>query len=149
MKFCEAASINHQLTVAYTPQHNGVLERKNQTVMEMARFMIIEKCLPKYFWVETVNTVVYLLNRLTTRSVKGMTPYEAWFGLKPSAKHLKVFGSVCYFHVPAVKRSKLDEKAELGILLDYAADSKGYRVYNMETKKITVSRDLEIDETAF
>ncbi|GKU93722.1 hypothetical protein SLEP1_g7290 [Rubroshorea leprosula] len=147
--FCEEHAINHQLTVKYTPQQNGVSERKNRTVMEMARSMLFEKNLPKKFWAEAVHTVVYLLNGLPTRAVEGKTPIEAWFGLKPSAYHLKVFGSICYMHVPATRRTKLDEKVEMGILVGYAAQSKGYRIYNLQSQKMEVYRDVLVDEFAF
>jgi hypothetical protein len=69
--------------------------------------------------------------------------------VKPSAKHLKIFGSICYVHVVAAKRSKLDDKAEMGIFLGYAASSKGYRVYNLKTKQIVISRDIDVDENAY
>ncbi|RVW14603.1 Retrovirus-related Pol polyprotein from transposon RE1 [Vitis vinifera] len=105
--FCQEAGIVHQLTAPYSPQQNGVSERKNRTVMEMARCMLFEKKLPKLLWAEAVNTSVYLLNRLPTKSVQSKTPIEAWSGVKPSIKHLKVFGSFCYLHVPSVKRGSL------------------------------------------
>ncbi|KAL0387812.1 UNVERIFIED_CONTAM: Retrovirus-related Pol polyprotein from transposon TNT 1-94 [Sesamum radiatum] len=91
-KFCEEEGIEHQTTVSYNPQQNGVSERKNRTVMEMARSMLQEKHLPKAFWAEAVYTAVYLLNRCPTKAVQNMTPIEAWSGKKPSAKHLRVFG---------------------------------------------------------
>lgn len=81
--------------------------------------------MPKYFWAEAVNTAVYLLNRLPTRAAQGMTPFEAWKGIKLSARHLKVFSSVCYAHVPDVKRGKLDSKAKLCVLLGYIIVAKG------------------------
>ncbi|CAH9060927.1 unnamed protein product, partial [Cuscuta europaea] len=75
--------------------------------MEMARSMLAEKGMPKTFWAEAVYTSVYILNRCPTKAVLNKTPIEAWSGQKPSAKHLKVFGSICYIHVPSVKRHKL------------------------------------------
>ncbi|KAL0316378.1 UNVERIFIED_CONTAM: Retrovirus-related Pol polyprotein from transposon TNT 1-94 [Sesamum radiatum] len=113
-KFCEEEGIEHQTTVSYNPQQNGVSERKNRTVMEMARSMLQEKHLPKAFWAEAVYTAVYLLNRCPTKAVQNMTPIEAWSGKKPSAKHLRVFGSICYVHIPTEKRHKLEEKTEKG-----------------------------------
>ncbi|KAK4388734.1 Retrovirus-related Pol polyprotein from transposon TNT 1-94 [Sesamum angolense] len=89
-KFCEEEGIEHQTTVSYNPQQNGVSERKNRTVMEMARSMLQEKHLSKAFWAEAVYTAVYLLNRCPTKAVQNMTPIEAWSGKKPSAKHLRV-----------------------------------------------------------
>ncbi|KAK4408868.1 putative mitochondrial protein [Sesamum angolense] len=116
--------------------------------MEMARSMLQEKHLPKAFWAEAVYTAVYLLNRCPTKAVQNMTPIEAWSGKKPSAKHLRVFGSICYVHIPTEKRHKLGEKTEKGIFLGYNTQSKGYRIYNLKTKKLIISRDVEFDEDA-
>lgn len=130
-KFYEDEGIERQLTVAYTPQQNGVLERKNYTVMEMARSMLKEKGLPNTFWAEVVYTAVYLLNRCPTKAVWDKTPIEALSRKKPSAKHLRVFGSICYIHVPDKKRHKLEDKTVRGIFLGYNSQSKGCRVYNL------------------
>ncbi|KAL0423820.1 UNVERIFIED_CONTAM: Retrovirus-related Pol polyprotein from transposon TNT 1-94 [Sesamum radiatum] len=81
-----------------------------------------------------------------TKAVQNMTPIEAWSGKKPSAKHLRVFGSICYVHIPTEKRHKLEEKTEKGIFLGYSTQSKGYRIYNLKTKKLIISRDVEFDE---
>ena len=116
--------------------------------MEMARSMLKEKGLPNTFWAEAVYTAVYILNRCPTKSVKDKTPIEAWNGKKPSAKHLRVFGSICYIHIPDVKRHKLEDKTIRGIFLGYSNISKGYRVYNLQTKKLVISRDVEVDEYA-
>ena len=116
--------------------------------METARSMLMEKGLPKTFWAEAVSTAVYLLNRCPTKAVQDKTPVEAWSGRKPSAKHLRVFGCICYTHIPKEKRGKLDEKTEKGIFLGYSTQSKGYRVYNIRTKKLIISRDVEFDEDA-
>ncbi|KAL0349434.1 UNVERIFIED_CONTAM: Retrovirus-related Pol polyprotein from transposon TNT 1-94 [Sesamum angustifolium] len=102
--------------LSVNPQQNGVSERKNRTVMEMARSMLQEKHLPKAFWAEAVYTAVYLLNRCPTKAVQNMTPIEAWSGKKPSAKYLRVFGSIYYVHIPTEKRHKLEEKTEKGDL---------------------------------
>lgn len=86
-QFCEDEGVQHQLTFGYTPQQNGVSERKNKIVMEMARCMLQEKDLPKKFWA----TAVYIQNRGITKAVKGMTPLEAWSGHKPSVKHSEAY----------------------------------------------------------
>ena len=122
--FCEEAGIEHQLTAPYTPQQNGVNERENRTIMEMARCMMHEKGLPKRFWAEAANTAVFLLNRLPTKAMQGKTPFEAWYGYKPFVQNFKVFGCICFTHVPKVKRDKLDKKAEVGICIGYSTTSK-------------------------
>ncbi|GKA83570.1 retrovirus-related pol polyprotein from transposon TNT 1-94 [Tanacetum coccineum] len=94
--FCEHQGIHRVLTSPYTPEQNGIAERKNRTVMEMARSMLKEKKLPDNLWAEAVATVVYLLNLSPTKAVLNRTPFEAWRGVKPSIRHLKVFDCVAY-----------------------------------------------------
>lgn len=77
------------------------MERRNQTVVGMARTMMKAKGLPSFFWGETVTTAVYVLNRAFTRSVDGKTPYEAWHGKRPSVEHLRIFG--CVVHVKSAR----------------------------------------------
>ena len=144
--YCEEAGIEHQLTAPYTPEQNGVSERKNQTIMEMVRCMLHEKGLPKEYWAEAANTAVFLLNRLPTKAVDGKTPFEAWYGYKPFLKNLKVFGCLCFTYVPKIKRDKLDKKAEPGIFVGYSSVSKAYRVFQPHTKKILISRDVHFME---
>lgn len=95
-KICEQEGIQHQFTLPYSPQQNGVSERKNGTVMEMAWCLLFEKGLPKSFWAEAVNTSVYLLNLLPTKALNGKTPFEAWFERKPSMEQLRIFGCVLH-----------------------------------------------------
>ncbi|CAA0815238.1 Copper amine oxidase family protein [Striga hermonthica] len=147
-KFCEDEEVNHQLTVGYASEQNDVSERKNRTVQEMARTMLAAKNKPKEFWAEVVYTAVYLLNKCPTKLVQNKTPIEAWSGRKPSAQHLRVFGSICYVHIPKEKRHKLEEKSEKDIFLGYSSQSKGYRIYILKTGKLIISRDDEFDENA-
>ncbi|KAL0339561.1 UNVERIFIED_CONTAM: Retrovirus-related Pol polyprotein from transposon RE2 [Sesamum radiatum] len=125
-----------------------ILTKKEQNSHGDGKIDAAEKHLPKAFWAEAVYTAVYLLNRCPTKAVQNMTPIEAWSGKKPSAKHLRVFGSICYVHIPTEKRHKLEEKTEKGIFLGYSTQSKGYRIYNLKTKKLIISRDVEFDEDA-
>ncbi|XP_016690648.1 uncharacterized protein [Gossypium hirsutum] len=141
-RFCEEAGIEHQLTAPYTPQQNGVSERRNRLIMEMTRCMLHEKNLPKGFWGEVANTAVFLQNRISTKAVKDQTPFEAWYGYKPSLKFLRVFGCLCFTCIPQVKRDKLDKKAEAGIFVGYSTVSKAYRVFQPHTGRVIVSRDI-------
>ena len=146
LKYCEDNGIRRQLTVPRTPQQNGVAERKNRTILEMARSMLKSKKLPKEFWAEAVACAVYISNRSPTKSVLEKTPQEAWSGRKPGVSHLRVFGSIAHAHVPDEKRSKLDDKSEKYIFIGYDANSKGYKLYNPETKKTIISRNVIFDE---
>ncbi|CAA7045430.1 unnamed protein product [Microthlaspi erraticum] len=146
LKYCEDNDIRRQLTMPRTPQQNGVAERKNRTILEMARSMLKSKNLPKELWAEAVACAVYLSNRSPTRSVSGKTPQEARSGRKPGVSHLRVYGSISHAHVPDEKRSKLDNKSEKYIFIGYDANSKGYKLYNPETKKTIISRNVIFDE---
>ena len=88
--FCKEQGIRRQLTTAYTPQQNGVAERKNRTVMNMVRSMLSMRKVPKILWAEAVNWTFYILNRCPTVAVKDVTPQEAWNGIKPNVEHLRV-----------------------------------------------------------
>ncbi|CAL8132132.1 unnamed protein product [Prunus armeniaca] len=147
-KLCEVEGIQRQLSMAYTPQQNGVVERKNRTVVEMAKAMLHEKGLPYYLWAEAVHTAVYLLNRCPTKALGDKTPFEAYSGRKPGLAHLKIFGCLCYVHIPSEVRQKLDAKSTKSIFVGYAICEKGYRVYDPATKKILLSRDVVFDENA-
>ncbi|KAG8488949.1 hypothetical protein CXB51_016967 [Gossypium anomalum] len=145
-KFCDETGIKHQLTNTYTPQQNGVSERKNRSLMDMARCLMFERNLPKTFWAEAVNTAVYLQNRLPTKALAQKTLFEAWFGFKPSLAHLRVFGCICYAHIHIVKRDKLAKKAQPGILVGYSSVKKGYRILDPLSNKVLMSRDVVFDE---
>ena len=80
-----------------------MVERKNQTIVEMARCMIKEKSLPTSFWVEVVHTTIYILNRYSTQFLKDTTPYEACFGVQPNISHLQILGLSYFVHVPKEK----------------------------------------------
>ncbi|MCH92472.1 retrovirus-related pol polyprotein from transposon tnt 1-94 [Trifolium medium] len=146
-KFCIDQGIKRQLTTAYTPQQNGVSERKNRTIMNMVRCMLSDKNVPKKFWPENVKWAVYVLNRSPTMSVKNVTPEEAWSGMKPSVKHFKVFGCLAFVHIPDVQRKKLDNKSIKCVHLGVSEESKAYKLYSPIDKKIIISRDVVFDES--
>ena len=108
---CDKSGIKKQLAAPYTPQHNGVVERKNRTIMGLVRSMLKEKHLPFELWGEAVSTCVYVLNRSSTKGVKGHTPYEKWNGRKPNVSHLKIFSSVVFVKTTG-KLSKLEDRSK-------------------------------------
>ncbi|KAM1032295.1 hypothetical protein ACFX2I_035891 [Malus domestica] len=144
--FCDTEGIQRQLSLAYTPQQNGVVERKNRTVIEMAKSMLHDKEMPYYMWAEAVHTAVYILNRCPTKSLANITPFEAYSGRKPGIAHLKVFGSICYVHTPSELRHKLEAKSIKGVFVGYAKCEKGYRIFDPLSKRLILSRDVVIDE---
>lgn len=81
--YCDEAGIEHQFTAPYTPEQNGVSERRNRYVMEMARCMLHEKDFPKFLWAEAANTAVFIQNRLPSAALEEKTPLEFWYGYTP------------------------------------------------------------------
>jgi hypothetical protein len=144
--FCKESGIRKQFTTRYTPQQIGVAERKNRTIMEMARSMIKEKQLPNEYWAEAVACSVYILNRCPTKTVINKTPEEAWSKRKHNIAHLRVFGCVAYSLIPQELRKKLDDRGEKCIFVGYSEQSKAYKLYNRITKKLIISRDVEFVE---
>ncbi|MCO5568549.1 hypothetical protein L7F22_022248 [Adiantum nelumboides] len=145
--FLGKKGIKHQCTMPYTPQQNGVAERKNRSLMEMARCMLKAKSLPHKLWMEAVACAAHVLNRCPTRALKTITLYESWYDRKPSVNCLRVFGCLAYAHIPQQLRGKLDDKAVKCIFVGYSSGSKGYRLYNPATNKIFESRDVIFAET--
>jgi len=140
--YLKTEGVRRQLTIPKTPEQNGVAERMNRTLVETVRSMLADAELPPVFWAEALSTAVYLRNRSPTKALKDITPYEAWTGEKPNVEHLRTFGCTAYAHVPKDERKKLDSKAKRCILLGYGADTKGYRLYDPEKRRVFYSRDV-------
>lgn len=149
INFCEEHEIQKQLTAAYTPQQNGVSERKNHTILNMVWSILTRSGIQKGFWPEAVTWSVHILNRSPTLAVQNVTPQEAWSGHKPSVEHFRIFGCIAYAHIPDQKRSKLDDKGEKCIFLGVSDQSKAYKLYNPISKKIVISRDVIFYEDRF
>jgi len=140
--------IRRQLTCRYTPQQNGVAERKNRVICEVSRAMLNEKNMPNYYWAEACATAVYTLNKTPTAAIHASTPKMRLTGYRPDIGHFKVFGCIAYVHVPDELRRKLDPKAEKCIFIGYAQDRKAYKCYNPNTRQVVISRDVVFDELA-
>lgn len=145
-EFCIEHGIRKELTIAYISQQNGVSKRKNRTILNIVRSMLLSGSIPKTFRPESVNWSVHILNRSPTFSVKNMTPEEAWNGIKPSVDHFRIFGCIAYAHVPDERRKRLDDKAEKCVFLGVNESSKAYKFFSPLTKKIVISRDVTFDE---
>jgi len=129
-KFCKKMGILHNFYAPRTPQHNGVVERKNRSLEELARTMLSESSIPKYFWADVVSTSCYVMNRVLIRPILKKTPYELFNGRKPNISHLKVFGCSCFvLNNGKENLGKFDEKADHGIFIGYSLNSHAYRVY--------------------
>jgi len=105
-------------------------ERKNRTLMEIAKCLLQIKKLHNMYWDEAIRTSNYVLNRCYTNMVEGKIPYEAWDDKKPSVHHFRVFGCLAYAHVPKENKKKLDAKNEPCVFIRYSEESKAYKLYN-------------------
>ncbi|GJR48084.1 putative ribonuclease H-like domain-containing protein [Tanacetum coccineum] len=136
IEFCGSKGIKREYSNARTPQQNGVAERKNRTLIEAARTMLADSFLPNTFWAEAVSTACYVLNRVLVTKPHNKTPYELITGKIPIISYIRPFGC----HVTILNTidhlGKFDGKSDEGFLVGYSLQSKAFRVYNLETKRV-------------
>jgi Reverse transcriptase (RNA-dependent DNA polymerase)/gag-polypeptide of LTR copia-type/Integrase core domain/GAG-pre-integrase domain len=144
--YLENEGIHHQFSAVYTPQQNGVAERYNRTVVEMARSMLIEGDVDVSLWGEAIHTAVYTRNRCPTSALKGKTPFTLWHDKKPDVGFFRVFGSKAFVLDTSPKRNKLMPKSLPGVFVGYDDDIKGYRVWIKGEKNVRVSRNVIIKD---
>ncbi|GKD57045.1 retrovirus-related pol polyprotein from transposon TNT 1-94 [Tanacetum coccineum] len=125
---------------------NGVVERRNCTLVEAARTMLSASKLPLFFWAEAIATACYTQNRSIIIPTHEKTAYHIINDRKPSIKHLHIFGCTCYLTRDGENLDKMKEKGDPCILVGYSTQSKGYRVYNKRTRLIVESIHLRFDE---
>ena len=144
--YCETHGIVRHTTTTYSPQQNGVVERRNRTLLEMTRSLLKHMNVPNALWGEAVRNATYLIKRFTTRSLLGQTPYEALRNKKPNISHLKNFGCICYARTEAAGRKKLDDRSRILVHLGTEPGSKAYRFLDPKSKRIVVSRDVYFED---
>ncbi|GJY34903.1 retrovirus-related pol polyprotein from transposon TNT 1-94 [Tanacetum coccineum] len=138
MRFKEKA-IEHQTSTPRTPEQNGVVERRNRTLVEAARTMLSASKLPLSFWAEAVATACYTQNRSIIISTHGKTAYHIINDRKPSIKHLHIFGCTCYITRDGENLWIRERKRDPCVMVGYSTQVKGYRVYNKRTRLIVES----------
>jgi len=127
-----------QYTVPYTPQQNGVVERKNRSLKEMASCMLHAKSLPHKLWAKELSCATYIQNRSPHRFVKDQTPFEAWSGTKPEVTHFCVFGARPWVKIPSKKRKALDPQSIECIFVGYLDGVKGYQLLIPSMNKLII-----------
>ena len=147
-RYCAREGIHRQHTVPYSLQQNGIVERKNDTVVATTRSMLKAKGLPDWFWGEAVATALYILNRCPTKNMEGITPFEVWHGKKPRVHHLKVFVYIPYVLNTTLHLKKLEDRDHRMIFISYKYGSKANRAYDPTTRCVHVTRDVVFDENA-
>ena len=123
---------NYQHSCVYTPQQNGVVERKHRHILETTRAFHFQAHLLLRFWGECVSTAIHIINRFPTPLLSHQTPFERLFGKLPSHSHLRVFGCLAYataVHIP----HKFAPRARRCVFLGYPVGQKAYKLYDLTT----------------
>jgi hypothetical protein len=123
------------------------VERKNRTLLDIARTMLDKYKTPDRFWAEAINTACYSINRLYLHRILKKTSYKLLTGKNPNVSYFRVFGSKCFILVKRGRKSKFAPKAVEGFLLGYDSNTRAYRVFNKSTGLVEVSCDIVFDET--
>ena len=144
--------IIHISSCVDTPQQNGIAERKNRHLLEVARSIMFSNNVPKHFWGEAILTATYLINRMPSRVLKFKTPRQVLLEVHPhilsfsSDLPLRVFGCSSFVHIHQQHRTKLDPKSQKCIFLGYSSHQKGYKCYSPATRKVYNSMDVTFFE---
>jgi len=144
--FLKSEGILHQLSVEYTPQQNGIAERKNRTLVEMARCILLQGNLPQSLWAEAINAATYIRNRCATKTLNDKTPFEAWSERKPYVGFFKVIGSKAIVLDKTRRRGKFQPKGDEYVLVGYSEESKAYRLWKPGTRTVIKARDVRFFE---
>ncbi|XP_070010349.1 uncharacterized protein [Nicotiana sylvestris] len=143
-----AEGITHQSTCPYTPQQNGVVERRHRYILDTARSLRFQANLLLRFWGECIMTAVYLINRIPSRILGGKCPFELLFNKAPSLDHLIVFGCLCYA-ANLKKRDEFSARAIPAVFLGYSLTQKGYKLFDLTNRIVFISRDVVFQEDSF
>ncbi|GJR64379.1 putative RNA-directed DNA polymerase [Tanacetum coccineum] len=149
LNFYNEKGILLETTCPHTPQQNRVVERKHKHLLETARALMFDVNLPKQFWGECILTATYVINRLPSKVIKNKTPFELLMNQKPDYEFLRVFGCLAYFTNTNTKGDKFEERGKPGVFLGYLTGTKGYKILDLETRKIIVSRNVNFYEQKF
>lgn len=147
--YLKANGIAQRLSAPYTPHQNGLAERKNRTLVEKARAMLIDSKAELHLWAEAVNTANYLANRSVNSAIGNQTPFERWVLRKPCVNHLHPFGSKAFVLKKGPKGHKFAPKATPGLFVGYSEISKAYKIYIPTERKTVTSKDVKILKTNF
>jgi Pol polyprotein/LTR polyprotein gag-polypeptide-like protein/gag-pre-integrase-like protein/integrase-like protein len=144
--YLKTKGIHHEITMPNTPQHNGVAEWLNRTLMEKVRMMLSDAKLPEPYWFDALEYAIILWNVLPTRALTDVTPEEAWSGNKPDVSHLRIFSCQAFMHIPKESWGKLTSKSLLCTFLGYTHNHSAYRLIHWPSHHLFESWDVIFDE---
>lgn len=144
----KSLGIIHQKSYAYTPQQNGVAERKHKHILEVCRAIIFQGHISIKYWGHCVLVAIYLINRMPSPNLRNKSPYELLYGTAPTITHLRVLGCLC-FAKDISETDKLKSKATTIVHMGYSHTQKGYILYDLTHHVFFVSRDVDFKEKVF
>ncbi|GJW05044.1 retrovirus-related pol polyprotein from transposon TNT 1-94 [Tanacetum coccineum] len=144
--YTEDVGITHHTSTIRTPQQNGVVERRNRTLVEATRTMLILSKSSLFLWAEAIATACYTQNRSLIHTRYNKTPYELLRDRKEELKYLYLFGALCYPTNDFEDHGKLQPKANIRIFIGYSPSKKAYRIYNKRTRQIMKTLNVQLDE---
>nr|GEX89368.1 retrovirus-related Pol polyprotein from transposon TNT 1-94 [Tanacetum cinerariifolium] len=145
-KFFDEVGISQQFSAARTPQQNGVVERRNRTLVKAARTRLTFANLPLFLWAEAIATTCFTQNRSIINKCFDKTPYELMNKRKPNIKFFRVFGCRCYLLNDYEDVRKLKAKGDIEVFVGYSKESVAFRIYNKRTRKIHKSVNVNFDK---
>ncbi|GKB78044.1 retrovirus-related pol polyprotein from transposon TNT 1-94 [Tanacetum coccineum] len=145
-EYYEKVGISHETSVARSSQQNGVVERRNRTLIEATLTMLIYAKDLLFLWAEAVATACYTQNRSIIRLHHGKTPYALLHNKLSDLSFFHVFGALCYLTNDSENLGKLQPKADIGIFIGYAPTKKAFRIYNRRTRRIIETIHVDFDE---
>ena len=148
LDFFASKGILHQKSIVKTPQQDGVVERKHRHLLDTARALRFHASLPKVFWSECVLSSPHIINRLPMSNLSWKSPFEVLYKQTPDYSSLRTIGCLCYA-ANLGERDKFEPRAHKCILLGYTFGYKGYKLFDLQTKKIFHSRDVLFKENVF
>ena len=145
--YLQENGIIHQSSYVDTPQQNGVAERKNRHILEVARALLFSSHMPTQFWGDSILTATYLINRMPSRVLSFVTPLQKFHEFFPHSRldahlPLRVFGSTVFVHIHGPKWNKFDPRALKCVFLGYSFTQKGYKCYDSISQELYVSKDV-------
>ncbi|GAB2267282.1 hypothetical protein Dimus_038662 [Dionaea muscipula] len=148
-RFLNTKGILHQLSCPYTPQQNGVAERKNRHIKETAVTMMQQASLPVSFWYHACAFATFLINRMPTPVLGMSSPFEKLFNTMPDLSTIKVFGCAVYPLLSAYNTNKLQAKTDKCVFVGLALGYKGFLCYHKASRRFIISRHVVFDEASY